>query len=412
MLEQTEREKADPLLSWKQRLDVIQSFVVLIYAVALSLPITVPWIVLIVGVVIWASSAALSFRLKTFQRDVPPLAVPILVFVTANIVSGAVNGGFKEAIGSLMTLRTFLVYFWAYYAFGNNAGLKCKAVQTALVMGAIAGLWATVQQVFDVHPGFKFLQGTGFLSGPMAFAGVMQMLSQLGLALILTSGYKQCAPPFNNKWLFGAIAAANVMGLIFASERSAWLGFMVALFLVAGLVSWKILGRALLACSVICVLAWFTVPVVQTRLAPLADWQHEAGMTERLTVWSIAMEQFQKAPILGVGSRNFPHVLIPGPGKTYLDHAHSNYLHILSTLGLVGLCAYLWLSLSALVLTWRNYINAKRDGDAVALALSLGILGGIVSLLVAGIFEYNFGTGNVRLAQWFLLAMLSNVRNP
>lgn len=30
----------------------------------------------------------------------------------------------------------------------------------------------------------------------------------------------------------------------------------------------------------------------------------------------------------------------------------------------------------------------------------------MVSLAVAGIFEYNFGSGQVKLIQWFLLALL------
>jgi len=33
-------------------------------------------------------------------------------------------------------------------------------------------------------------------------------------------------------------------------------------------------------------------------------------------------------------------------------------------------------------------------------------LGSTAALMVAGIFEYNFGTAQVRLAQWFVLAML------
>jgi hypothetical protein len=36
-------------------------------------------------------------------------------------------------------------------------------------------------------------------------------------------------------------------------------------------------------------------------------------------------------------------------------------------------------------------------------------MGGLISLMVAGIFEYNFGTGQVRLAQWFLLSLLAAV---
>ncbi|HNG21393.1 MAG TPA: hypothetical protein PLI59_19550, partial [Candidatus Obscuribacter sp.] len=36
--------------------------------------------------------------------------------------------------------------------------------------------------------------------------------------------------------------------------------------------------------------------------------------------------------------------------------------------------------------------------------LYLGLLAALASLMVAGIFEYNFGAASVRLAQWFCLA--------
>jgi O-antigen ligase len=128
-----------------------------------------------------------------------------------------------------------------------------------------------------------------------------------------------------------------------------------------------------------------------------------------MEVWLSAVEQYKTSAlteIIGVGPRNFRKVEIEGPNKSNLDHAHSNYLQSLTTTGIVGLFVYLWLCIASLKLAWQNFRKARVD-DRLDHGISLGILGGIASLMVAGIFEYNFGTGNVRLAQWFLLAMLS-----
>jgi O-antigen ligase len=350
----------------------------------------------------------------------PPLTVPILVFVAVNFVSGAVNGGLKEAFASIATLRTLVVYFWAYYILhdqtkvsNDQSELKAKAIAAMLLLGAIAGVVATVQQVFDWHPGnFKYLQGTGFLSGPMAFAGVMQMFSLLAIAIWFTTSYKFCAGPFKKKSLFTAIAVGNILGLLFAAERSAWFGFAVGTIVIASFVSWKMVLRLIAVGLVVGAVGWFCVPVVQTRLLPLQDPQHEKSSAQRMEVWKSAIAQFQTSTtseIIGVGPRKFKPIEIPGPNKQVLDHAHSNYLQCLATIGVVGLCAYLWLCFSTLRLAVRNFLSAKRSNGGINLGLSLGVLGGIVSLLLAGIFEYNFGTGNVRLGQWFLLAMLSNV---
>ncbi len=54
-----------------------------------------------------------------------------------------------------------------------------------------------------------------------------------------------------------------------------------------------------------------------------------------------------------------------------------------------------------------SYLNQKnKNYSKLEQGIYLGILAGIVSLAISGLFEYNFGTGQVRLAQWFLLAML------
>jgi hypothetical protein len=81
---------------------------------------------------------------------------------------------------------------------------------------------------------------------------------------------------------------------------------------------------------------------------------------------------------------------------------------MLATTGILGLLSYLWLSFAAIRLAWINY----RYAIGFDRSLGLGIMGGLISLMVAGIFEYNFGTGQVRLAQWFLLSLLCAVPIP
>jgi O-antigen ligase len=339
------------------------------------------------------------------------LTVPILGLVTVYFVSGLANGGLKEAAASIGTLRTFIVYFWAYFVFRDRIDVKQQSVPSLLVLGAVAGLVATFQQLLNWHPGYKYLQGTGFLSGPMAFAGVMQMFSLMAIALFATSTFKNLAGPFKNKSLYIPIAIANILGLLFASERSAWMGFFIGMLVIASQVSLKLLSRLIAIGIVVAGVGWFAVPMVQARLLPLLDWQHEPSSMQRMEVWNSAIKQYKastKTQIIGVGPRKFEPIPIHGPNKEELDHAHSNYLQSLTTTGLIGLLVYLWLCFSSLRLAWQNYVRAKKTNGGLDVGISLGILGGLISLLLAGIFEYNFGTGNVRLAQWFLLAMLSS----
>jgi O-antigen ligase len=313
--------------------------------------------------------------------------------------------------------------------------LKKAEVVCLLSAAAVSGLFGTFEQLSGFHLGnFRYLQGTGFFSGPMAFAGQMQLFSFLAIGIAMSGGAADLWPAATDRavpeaatagagpvsarlgsarrmWFFSTLVA-TVLGLIFACERSAWLGFAVSVVMVACLVSWRVMAKVMVAGLLMACLAWFTVPVVQTRLTPLLHPQQDASMRGRMKVWETACSLFihdGKSILIGVGPTHFPHVyldeaVVPGiKVKDYLDHAHSNYLQMLSTSGILGLISYLWLSLASIRLTWINY----RAGVGFERGLALGIMGGLISLMVAGIFEYNFGTGQVRMAQWFLLSLLA-----
>ena len=199
------------MLSWKNRLQVVQCWLVIAYAASLSLPITIPWIILTIGIIVGISQTLINIRLRSFKFEVPPLTLPIGCLTLVYFVSGLFNGGLKEAMASVGVMRTFLVYFWAYYAVHDSKELKAKIVPSMLVLGAFGGVAAMIEHQFQLHiSSFKYLQGTGFLSGPMAFAGVMQMLSLLALSLWLTGSYDQLAGRFKDKRIFIPIAIGNI----------------------------------------------------------------------------------------------------------------------------------------------------------------------------------------------------------
>ncbi|MBI2811151.1 MAG: O-antigen ligase family protein [Candidatus Melainabacteria bacterium] len=407
--EPTTNENSE-MLSWKNRLQTLQCWLVIAYAASLSLPITIPWIILTIGIVVWVFQSLISVRLKSFKFELPPLTLPIGCLTLVYFVSGLCNGGLEDGLASVGVMRTFLVYFWGYYAIHDSKELKAKIVPSLLVLGALGGVAAMIEHQFQLHiSSFKYLQGTGFLSGPMAFAGVMQMLSLLALSLWLTGTYDQLAGRFKHKWIFISIAVGNLLGILFAFERSAWFGFAVGALLVAGFISRKLVLRVVALGVAIAVVGWFTLPAVQARMGGILRGEQEESSRQRMEVWVSAIRQFKSSPqseIIGVGPRHFDRVSIKGPNKQFLDHAHSNYLQSLTTTGLIGFFVYLWLCFASLRLAWQNVKKARVD-DGLDKGIGLGILAGTLSLMLAGIFEYNFGTGNVRLAQWFLLAMLT-----
>jgi O-antigen ligase len=405
------------------KLEKTLAVVTCVCAAALPLPITWSWIALILGICVWVAwKVALRTRQKNFSGiALGPLSVPLFTFFAASAISGCPMWfGHKQApltfddfAQSVESLRTFVIYFWAFDVFWNFPDLRRIAIACLLVSASGSGIFGAFEQLFNWHPGYKFLQGTGFQSGPMAFAGQMQIFCMLALGFIVGKSYRVFPRPLSNKFVYGLLVAANVVGVLFASERNAWLGFLVAFIFWATLVSRQLMLRGLFILTICAAFAWFCVPVVQTRLRPLMDWQHEVSSKARLIIWQKAIGYFEFNPITGLGATKFPRQDMPEaivPGRSVaLDHAHSNYLQVLATTGVLGLISYLYMVIATIACAWQNYIYRSSDSSLrsqVDKAIALSIICATVSLLVSGIFEYNFGTGPVRLPQWFVIALI------
>ncbi|MBU6451456.1 MAG: O-antigen ligase family protein [Cyanobacteria bacterium REEB67] len=414
------------------RLRQLEILLCLALAVALHTSVTFSWVIILAGI---ALSIAESCRRTGNNAGLEPLkllgaaplTVPLLIFIAATLVSLSVSalsgppGSLHDFRDFFPNVRAFIIYFYVYQAFnacsrpGEASSCERTALASFIAFGALAGLWGSVQQVCNYHPfTYQYLQGTGFCSAPMPFAGLMQLTSFLALGLMVKGANRFLPAPFSNKIFFALLTLTNFLGLVFACERSAWLGLiaglivLVALIVMRGRLSAKTLLASSLGVIIALTLAWIFVPAFKARMAPLAHWQQDVSVTTRIKIWGRAIDAFKERPLTGVGPSHFPRItdipeaLVPGHSSD-LNHAHSNYFQILSTLGVIGFLAFAFLLFSGLRAAYINSLDHYWSGG-----VGLGTLAALVSLMVAGLFEYNFGTAQVKLAQWFLLAALKN----
>jgi O-antigen ligase len=417
-----------------QRLEILTAIA---YAVSLPLSMTLSWVLLVGGLVLAAAStvagglAGARKAWTTFEQA--PLCLPLLALALALTISGAFNGGLvpgqpdaqslSSAWASLCSLKSLIPYFWAYSIFQRSRSCAVTSVILLLWVSALAGVWGAIQQLFHFHPfTYPYEQGTGFLFHPMAFAGQMQLFSMLALGLLLSLSYKTageyCPHPCLKKLfdltgrsdVFAVIVAANFAGLFFAGERSAWAGGFAGVVAVTLLKSWRFALKSLLGLSGAALLSYLAVPLVRSRIGAIFS-GHDVSISVRTRIWGDCLHvHFPHSPLFGVGIMNFPHfnipeAIVPGVSKD-LNHAHSNYIHILTTTGIIGLAAYLFLLLATFKAALAKFRSCLSADDRFGAGAAMGIFGAAVSLAVAGIFEFNFGTAQLRLAQWFLFALL------
>lgn len=408
------------------KLERLLGLLVCAFAIALSFRITVTWIVLIAGLLVWVIWLFMRFRGNGDSKRmlaVGPLLVPIVLYVLTVTISGVGRHEpvftVKEFFENLKTLRPLIVYFWAFDIFKRLPNLRLPATLAMLIFSSLSGFVAAVQQIFNWHPWTeKYLQGTGFMSEPMAYSGVMQVFGLIALGIFVTGGFCRFRAPFSNRYLYLLLLFGNLSGLFFSSERSAWLGFVVATIVATALLSWHTMAVAAGGLSAAAIAAWCFVPVIKTRLMPIFSGQADPGVTARLQIWRQAYTEFLKSPLTGIGTTKFPRIRIEAAteiGQDSLAHAHSNILQVLSTAGIIGLASYIWIVICSLVLAVKHMFRNTEAGSRFQSSkqrsergLALGVFAAVLSLTVSGLAEYNFGTGQVRLVLWFVLALLSS----
>jgi O-antigen ligase len=126
-------------------------------------------------------------------------------------------------------------------------------------------------------------------------------------------------------------------------------------------------------------------------------------------MWSLGSELVQRYP-LGVGPDNSKYMQVIDPTLPHPhQHMHNNFLNVLVESGWLGLAAYLWWIYEAIklgLIMFLHRFNTKgqtnRLSGLLALALSVSILG----WQTAGLVEYNFGDGEIRLIGLFIMGLL------
>jgi O-antigen ligase len=105
-----------------------------------------------------------------------------------------------------------------------------------------------------------------------------------------------------------------------------------------------------------------------------------------------------------------PSYLEPYKEKGLIDftsHAHNMYIHELAEDGLPGFILVIGTQIYFCIKYFRVHNSAS---EPLLKAISLGVALSLLNILVAGIFEYNFGAAIVALNINFLMGMLEGYR--
>ncbi len=320
-------------------------------------------------------------------------------------------------------LKALGVYFLAL-DFLRTRRQAVGALAALLLAGAAEGAVGLVQYLTGIGPasfavGEQFSRAFGTFGRPNSYAGYLEMILPLGLALCYLAVPRRAksraavkVQAVNSLWwlLFALGGTGLVSGAIFASfSRGAWLGSTSAMAVAIILFGARAraaaaLGAVLLALLLLAggknflpagfadrigaAIASADTPDIRTAHVTAENF----ATLERKAHWEAGLAMFTDNRLLGVGIGNFnlrfSEYTVSPTFMISQGHAHNYYIHVAAEAGLVGLTTYLLLCFTIIVTGLRAlYWTGRPGADPFARVVVIACLAVITAVGIHNLFE-------------------------
>jgi O-antigen ligase len=225
-------------------------------------------------------------------------------------------------------------------------------------------------------------------------------LAAAAAALALSRG---AWPGPGTSTLLAALAlSVSAWALLVSRTRNAWLGTVAGVAVVAFLRAPRALW--LLPAGLGALLILRPAPIVE-RLTIM-----DASSRDRYYMWQAGIDMIREKPVFGQGpgmiQAAYPSYRWPEAPNPVTPHLHDNALQIAAERGLPCLAWWLWLMAAAMGDAWRE----ARRGSFGSGWGSVAALAFLTALMVAGLFEYNFGDSEILMFTLLIVALPYAIR--
>ncbi len=376
--------------AWLTLLKDISSLLWLFLALYLLfsiISITLSYVALSLALLSW-----LFLHVKTKQiPGFPSFFWPLLVYCLLSLLSSfhSVNPGI-----SLLDSRDLLLFLIVPIVFTSmTSGENIKKANFALLASVcISSLYSLFYFLFQAEQGERI---TGFMGHPLTQAGLLMLFFSVATSLFLFSREKS-----RILWALGCALA--IMALALTLTRSAWVGLAVAATVILALYK----PKTLIFIPIVITLFFLLSPKhVKNRVLSIFSTRSYSN-AQRIEYLKAGIKIIKDYPLLGTGPNTVDMVFQnPKYGLSELAkknvHLHNNISQIGAERGVPALLAWLifmgWIFFSLLKLL--------RNRDSVRYPLTVGALAALLSLSVAGLFEYNFGDSEITVLFLYIITL-------
>ena len=321
-----------------------------------------------------------------------------------------------QTVSHLLLLVSYLTAFYLVLVICEDRIAKKRLVYALIALGGFEAFYGLVQyltgwqQIFAYVKKYYLEDATGTYINRNHFAGLLEMVLPFTVALALRlAGSLRRAVQSTEAKARSLLSAAELLplvcllflalliftALVFSRSRMGILSAVASLIAVLGLAGSSSLSKrnramaaALFLLGVIGIVVWVGSDPVVTRFEILGQ-EYSQTNQNRISIWRDTLHLIHQHPWLGTGlgtfsvayssvQTAFPNLLV--------DHAHCDYLEVVSELGVPGgilvFASIFWILVRAV----RRYRKAEDRFDT---AVCLGCIGSVVAILVHSLADFN-----------------------
>jgi O-antigen ligase len=306
------------------------------------------------------------------------LYYPLFVYGLVSSLSSVLNGQSKHFVAESSLWGKMALFPIVISLFREVPRARELALKALLVFGTFISLFGLFQYVVMARRDLEHRM-TGPASHVMTFSGLLLPIALIFLVLWLRE-------PRN--WILLGGTLMTTAALWMTLTRGVWLGWLaaVAVLLVAKRPRWIAYAAPLLVLFV----TLMPLPLFG-RLVSVFDTKQYSNF-DRIRMWQGGVEIIKDYPLLGVGPANvkevYPLYRHHDAPRFRIPHLHNNFVQLWAERGVLALAAYLLfigLFLRECVRGWRGPQSRFAE---IGVAVTVG-------LVVAGMFEFNFGDTEV-----------------
>jgi len=342
------------------------------------------------------------------QLDFPSrLRAPVIAYAIWTLLALGFSDAPAVGVSQVRKLFLFFVIVIVVNGFQNQKQIW-RTVEGVLVAGVIAAIFGLGQFSSDYlilqqqgrgfYENYIVHQITGFMSHWMTYGGELMIVLLLLLAISLFA--TDCGKR-HWRWLATFLICLALLG---AFTRGIWIGTLAGATYLVGSYRWRMIAIIPIA---ILFLYLVSPSWLQERDRSIFNPEADSSSMSRLVMLRTGLRMVRAHPVFGIGpERVGPLFLAYVPPGTALPpawygHLHNTYLQIAAERGIPCLIILLWLFYNIVRDNFQRASGARSRERGLACAA----IAATVGIMVAGLFEYNFGDSEVLMLYLFVISI-------